>query len=232
MTAAAVAAVSLHVLLFILLISPSQKVNVATYQGALQIELLARKTQIFPHKTVIQPVKSMAQQNTEEPMKQPLLPKAVAAQPVPPVLEVIQPVQQSVSQAVQQVQQTALDAPIQKAIATPALETAQSKKEPTTIAHKQPEKSSHKRGASVVPQHVQRQILAEVHYPRQARRRGWQGSAEIQFDVHQQSIQAVRLLASTGYPILDRAAQRGLSAVQHISLSNGLYRMPIVFRLQ
>jgi len=86
--------------------------------------------------------------------------------------------------------------------------------------------------AAVVPRAVQTRLLAEVHYPRQARRHGWQGKAEFEFDVHQQSIQTITLLASTGYPILDRAAHRGLSAVQHVSLSNGLYRMPVVFRLQ
>jgi len=89
-----------------------------------------------------------------------------------------------------------------------------------------------KTAVAVVPRAVQTRILAEVHYPRQARRHGWQGKAEFEFDVHQQSIQTITLLASTGYPILDRAAQRGLSAISHVSLSNGLYRMPVVFRLQ
>jgi len=92
--------------------------------------------------------------------------------------------------------------------------------------------TNNKTAVAAVPMRVQTRILAEVHYPRQARRHGWQGRAEFEFDVHQQSIQTITLLASTGYPILDRAAQRGLSAVQHVSLSNGLYRMPVVFRLQ
>jgi len=92
--------------------------------------------------------------------------------------------------------------------------------------------TNNKTAVAAVPKRVQTRILAEVHYPRQARRHGWQGRAEFEFDVHQQSIQTITLLASTGYPILDRAAQRGLSAVPHVSLSNGLYRMPVVFRLQ
>ena len=83
-----------------------------------------------------------------------------------------------------------------------------------------------------VPQGVQARILAQVHYPRLARRHGWQGRAEFQLDIQQQSIHAVTLLASTGYPVLDRAAHRGLNAIHMIPLSNGLYRMPVVFRLQ
>jgi len=83
-----------------------------------------------------------------------------------------------------------------------------------------------------LPQSIQQQIMAEVHYPLQARRRGWQGKAEFQLDVQQQGIQHVIMLASSGYPILDRAAQRGIAAVTRLPLSNGMYRLPIVFRLQ
>ncbi|MBN4077189.1 TonB family protein [Mariprofundus ferrooxydans] len=96
----------------------------------------------------------------------------------------------------------------------------------------QADSASNARAINAVPESVQTRILAEVHYPRQARRHGWQGKAEFQFDVQQQSIQTVTLLASTGYPILDRAAHRGLIAASHVALSNGLYRMPVVFRLQ
>jgi len=96
----------------------------------------------------------------------------------------------------------------------------------------QADEGHNKSDINVVPNSVRAYILAEVHYPRQARRRGWQGNAEFQFDVHQQTIQTITLLASSGYPVLDRAAHRGLSAVTHVSLSNGLYRMPVVFRLQ
>jgi TonB family protein len=96
------------------------------------------------------------------------------------------------------------------------------------LATDQPDISS----GATVPQDIQKHILAQVHYPMQARRRGWQGRAEFQLNVYQQSIHAVTLLASTGHPILDRAARRGLASMRQIPLSNGLYRMPVIFRLQ
>ena len=94
-----------------------------------------------------------------------------------------------------------------------------------------PVKEAHK-GATTIPKRLQMHILAQVHYPKQARRHGWQGRVELQLDIQRQSIQNVTLLASSGYSILDRAASRGVGQVKHIPLSNGLYRMPITFRLQ
>ncbi len=83
-----------------------------------------------------------------------------------------------------------------------------------------------------VPEAAKVQIMTHIHYPRQAQRHGWQGKVEMQFMVIQQSIQQLTLLASSGHPILDRAAYRGLSHLDHISLPNGRYHMPIFFRLQ
>jgi len=83
-----------------------------------------------------------------------------------------------------------------------------------------------------VPAAVQAQMLAKVSYPKRARRHGWEGRAEFEVRVYQQSIDQVTLLASTGFPLLDQAAQRGLVSVRDIPLSNGLYRMPVVFDLQ
>jgi len=84
----------------------------------------------------------------------------------------------------------------------------------------------------LVPNDVQAHILMHVSYPKQARRHGWQGKVELQLNVQQQTIQHITLLTSSGYPILDRAAYRGLTHIHHISLNNGLYRMPIIFHLQ
>jgi TonB family protein len=112
----------------------------------------------------------------------------------------------------------------------PAVAVALSATHP--LAADQPDISSDASSGATVPQDIQKHILAQVHYPMQARRRGWQGRAEFQLNVYQQSIHAVTLLASTGHPILDRAARRGLTSMRQIPLSNGLYRMPVVFRLQ
>ncbi|MDQ6970974.1 MAG: TonB family protein [Mariprofundus sp.] len=248
--AAAVAAIGLHALLFILLPSSAEKMSLATRQGALQLELLAQQDEA-PQKKVVQLQAAVKQQSKKQvkQIKQIKLTKqvkqtessrrieSVHKQPAPSMLAITQPAKQHVFPLLEkaptpkQVQHAELHQPVEIAIAT----TAQKKERLIPVAHQQPAKSernSNKQGASIVPQYVQNRILAEVHYPKQARRHGWQGRAEFQFDVHQQSIQTVTLLASTGYPILDRAAHRGLIAASHVALSNGLYRMPVVFRLQ
>ncbi|MFC1536380.1 energy transducer TonB [Pseudomonadota bacterium] len=86
--------------------------------------------------------------------------------------------------------------------------------------------------ATLLPEDIQATILAHVSYPRQARRRGWEGEAEFKFNVYSQSIQHVTMLVSTGYPILDQAARRGLLSVHSLPLTDGSYRLPVVFRLQ
>jgi len=84
----------------------------------------------------------------------------------------------------------------------------------------------------LIPADIQQLILARVDYPMQARRHGWQGQAELRFNVSRQSIGQLTMLISSGYPLLDRAAQRGIVSLDHIPLSDGAYRLPVVFRLQ
>jgi len=243
--AAAVAAISLHALLLVLLPSAVDKMSMATPQGALQIELLAQQhsaqKKTVQHENTQQ--KSAVQQKNKKLSEVPkMLHTLTHKRPAPSMLAITQPAKQHVSpllekdptpkqvHQIQKIQQTELHPPVEMAIAS-----AQEKEMLMPVAQKQldrSERNSNNQGASTVPQHIQNRILAEVHYPRQARRHGWQGRAEFQFDVQQQSIQTVTLLASTGYPILDRAAHRGLIAASHVALSNGLYRMPVVFRLQ
>ena len=83
-----------------------------------------------------------------------------------------------------------------------------------------------------VPQGVQQQLLVNLTYPKLARRHGWQGRAEFELRIYKQSVDKLTLLASTGFPVLDHAAERGLAHVRNIPLSNGLYRMPVVFNLR
>ncbi len=89
-----------------------------------------------------------------------------------------------------------------------------------------------KQGGQGLPEHVQRMILAAVRYPLQARRHGWQGRAEFRLTVREQKLGAIEQLASTGYPLLDRAARQGIASVGNLPLSDGRYRLPVVFRLQ
>jgi len=79
---------------------------------------------------------------------------------------------------------------------------------------------------------VQTMLLANIHYPAQARRHGWQGAGEFQLDIDSQSIRKITMLMSTGHAILDRAVRRGLGSIEHVPVANGQYRLPVEFRLQ
>jgi len=86
--------------------------------------------------------------------------------------------------------------------------------------------------SQTIPQNIQAQMLSHVHYPRLARRRAWQGEAELQLYVSSQHIEHVEIIQSTGYSILDKAAVHGLVSMTMITLDDGMYRIPVVFKLQ
>jgi len=79
---------------------------------------------------------------------------------------------------------------------------------------------------------VRNHLLSHVQYPHQARRRAWQGITQLSLHIQQQHIHEVVLLASSGYPVLDRAAQQGLALIDTIPLADGIYHLPVEFRLQ
>jgi len=260
LVAAAIAAIGLHA--FILMLLPSQHaMTMGNQQGTLQVELLAADS-LSTDQAKIDTSKTFASKMppTLSSVSKPITTKAINRRRVEKSKQ--QPVhatmQHSTVKALAALSPRSQSSVI--AIDRPDHVMVFASKAVQSVAEMKPEEmmqgndrlglegspshSSHplhsssavatnnKTAVAAVPKRVQTRILAEVHYPRQARRHGWQGRAEFEFDVHQQSIQTITLLASTGYPILDRAAQRGLSEVQHVSLSNGLYRMPVVFRLQ
>ncbi len=260
---AAIAAISLHAL--VLMVLPSEQVmKIGNQQGDLQIELLAAqatstdqsKSDVSKMDTsqsfVSRPVMSKASKRmrTETPKQQPEhetrqhSTAKLSPPPLPTSQSSVIATDQSnqLNQSNQSDQSDHVTVFTRKAVqsvaeikrqeeAPPANKEFVLQRSQADLSHP-PHPNRAVQAVAVVPKVVQTRILAEVYYPRQARRHGWQGKAEFEFDVHQQSIQTITLLASTGYPILDRAAHRGLSAVSHVSLSNGLYRMPVVFRLQ
>jgi len=85
---------------------------------------------------------------------------------------------------------------------------------------------------SFMPASAQSMLLASIHYPRLARRHGWQGKGVFQLAIVSQSIRNITMLGSTGHAILDRAARLGLASVDHIPVVDGKYRLPVEFRLQ
>ncbi len=83
-----------------------------------------------------------------------------------------------------------------------------------------------------VPLNIQSTVLAQVDYPRLARRRGWQGAAELRFDITNEKVGEISIFASTGFDVLDQAAYQALASISDLPLSNGSYRLPVVFKLQ
>lgn len=84
----------------------------------------------------------------------------------------------------------------------------------------------------IVPDILQTQILAQVHYPNRARRRGWQGDTTLEFSIQQQAVQHITLAESSGFDALDQAAFEALTSLASLPLSDGRYRLPVIFRLQ
>ncbi len=75
-------------------------------------------------------------------------------------------------------------------------------------------------------------VLAKVSYPSQARRKGWEGEAQLQFSIHSHVVKDINLSLSTGHPILDQAAYKALASVSNLPLNDGRYWLPIIFRIE
>lgn len=86
--------------------------------------------------------------------------------------------------------------------------------------------------AGAMPADVQQMILTHISYPRKARRKGWQGRATFDLAVYEQKLAQLDLFHSSGFTLLDKAAIRGIKAINRLPLANGLYRLPVEFRLQ
>jgi len=219
--AAMCAAIGLHALLFTLF--PSQnRLILHTPEGELHVELLAKKT-ASPAPAIAREKNASTTPHTDE--------VAIKAQPKP---QIQKPSKITAQQHVPTVIQIATKTykktdTVQKQVAETEPATTE-RSEASTVAEQLQKQSSPV--TTMVPQDIQKTILAQVHYPKRARRHGWQGRAEFQFNVYQQNIHEIIMLASSGHPILDRAARKGLTSVNQIPLSNGLYRIPVVFRLQ
>jgi|UPI0003775DBA TonB family protein len=112
----------------------------------------------------------------------------------------------------------------------PKSELVASKSKP--LSQKQRGMRDAKDADMVMPVDVQKKILTRVSYPMRARRRGWEGRAEFRINVRAKGIQHVTMLLSTGYDLLDHAAQKGIVSIGSLPLSDGFYRFPVVFRLQ
>lgn len=204
LVAASVAAISLHALLLVWVNDATFTVATDMKSGSLQVALLPvqQKEHAAAGKT-----------QADELFSKPVVEKKQrkkSLQPEAPLLP--EPVFQ-----------------YEKSLQSEEAESAQIESRGDLLSATQSELSSE---VALVPAEIQATILASVSYPRQARRRGWEGEAAFRFNINSQSIQSVTMLTSTGYPILDRAAHRGLLSIRSLPLTDGSYRLPVVFRLQ
>lgn len=75
-------------------------------------------------------------------------------------------------------------------------------------------------------------INQNFNYPSIAQRKGWQGIVLLEFNIsHAGFISDIKIKNSSGYAILDHAAQKSLSYVQRVKLAVNM-NLPINTRLQ
>ena len=110
---------------------------------------------------------------------------------------------------------------------TPKVAVKQEFTQQKVEAKKQPQQAN-----TLIPSQIKHTILANIMYPRQAKRHGWEGQVDIQLEIGEQSIKTVTILQSSGHQILDNAARKGIVAMRSLPLSNGVYKLPVIFRLQ
>jgi len=231
---ALMAAGGLHALL---LFWPVPPVRHSLHNGALHLDLLDRQAVIVPRRRALQSV----QPRREQPVK--LHPHSSArasrtsmqthhsrGRSTPPSMLVVRADRNPslfthVSRAHQRNRVTpAKDA----AVRLPTPTTAQARADTITDEPSPPVPASTGR----LTAQAQSMLLASIAYPHMARRRGWQGKGEFRLLIARKNVRKVSVLASTGHRLLDQAARQGLLAARRVPLDDGMYKLPVEFRLQ
>jgi protein TonB len=84
------------------------------------------------------------------------------------------------------------------------------------------------RRIAVIRDRIQRALV----YPREARRRGRQGTSEVQFDLSEDGrVRTLALAESSGEELLDRASLETVRRAQPFPFVDGTLVVPVVFRL-
>jgi len=204
-------AVALHALVFVVFVS-QPKLKLSANSAAMQVSFLSTEAKPGADKTKPLRVAEQSVSKVEsQAVKPPIPQQAVDVIATPTVQDHVQ------------VNQTAT-----REKATDMGEATTTSVEPAHVS----DDVARNADMGVVPEGVQQQLLVNLTYPKLARRHGWQGRAEFELRIYKQSVDKLTLLASTGFPVLDHAAERGLALVRDIPLSNGLYHMPVVFELR
>lgn len=119
-----------------------------------------------------------------------------------------------------------------KPSATKDAKSKSSIKEASEQASEEARRNKQKNSSAALPNHVQQIILANISYPRYARRKGIEGKAKFELSMLNQAIKKVTLVSSSGYAILDQAAFKALASLEKLPLNDGFYSLPVVFKLQ
>lgn len=78
-------------------------------------------------------------------------------------------------------------------------------------------------------------IMKNITYPERARRMGWEGKVILSFVISETgSVNDVRILKSSGYPVLDEAAKEALFKINQFQKKQErlLVQLPVEFRLR
>ncbi len=87
-------------------------------------------------------------------------------------------------------------------------------------------------GAADLFRSIRRQIEQAQFYPEAARREGIQGTVELRFRIAADgSVEAVEILRSSGFGILDEASQQTIRRAAPYPLVRGWIRLPLSYRL-
>lgn len=82
---------------------------------------------------------------------------------------------------------------------------------------------------------IRDRVMASLHYPPMARRQGWRGVVRLEFTILTNGdVENLRVLQSSGYPLLDRQALRAVEAAAPFSPppAAATITLPVRFRLE
>ena len=91
---------------------------------------------------------------------------------------------------------------------------------PDAVAGQAEDSSTQAAAASVeLRGRIESDLARFFHYPPLARREGWEGVVQLQFDVAGDgAIENIHVASSSGYALLDRAAQAALTKAAHVAV--------------
>lgn len=82
---------------------------------------------------------------------------------------------------------------------------------------------------------IRDRVMAALRYPQMARRQGWRGEVRLEFTLLANGeVQDLKLVQSSGYPLLDRQALRAVEAAAPFPppLATATITLPVQFRLE